>query len=645
MRVVLFAVVPLLAKFGAFGDEAQKDDVTTLVLSVLSLAAVAVEMLVNGGGGRRKKASILFFALTCTFLYALQAGTLLWPRLVRAVGQQLPPHGSALEAAELAAKEEPPVLLPTGAAQRSLPQAVGAAGGSGRKLPLFARVRDGLGKAAGEPKLGAPETAPKPLPAALPRLELAKAFGGQLAPGVSRPMRTISIVLPCAEERDNALNTVDRFCERTPQDTLAEIIVVDDGSDPPLEQLFMRDSRGLATNPVCKVKIVRHEVTTGLMAAKLTGGKVATGDVVAFFDCHCSPKKGWHTEILQQVTENPRRMVVPAITDLDMDTFDEKIDSAVNAKCYLTFDADFKWFDDESDFIPTISGGLVAMGREWFNLTGGFDEEMHGWGGENLDQSLRAWLCGGEITRAKSSRIAHMWRTGDARTNTRYRLRARPTNNRGRVAAAWFDAFVPVYRGGKVPEKEVQNYDEVKRRLACRPFIYFLYRFRKVYIEGGVIAMQVFTLKDKATGLCLFRYGGTMAPQQCSATSSDQRVQLGNVDRNTGKCCSGIRMYGNNDCLDHFDDQGPHWYSCDVTGQNTNQQYFLTSDGRIKRDGNDCLYVDAAARKLKKKSCALVGEQGIFEKVNTFEPKEFELYKSELKKHRYAEELPNLPDN
>jgi hypothetical protein len=31
---------------------------------------------------------------------------------------------------------------------------------------------------------------------------------------------------------------------------------------------------------------------------------------------------------------NPRRMVVPAITDIDMDTFDERKDSSVNAKCY-----------------------------------------------------------------------------------------------------------------------------------------------------------------------------------------------------------------------------------------------------------------------------------------------------------------------
>ena len=33
---------------------------------------------------------------------------------------------------------------------------------------------------------------------------------------------------------------------------------------------------------------------------------------------------------------------------------------------------------------PGPGGGLVAMGRAWFNLTGGFDEGMHGWGGENL---------------------------------------------------------------------------------------------------------------------------------------------------------------------------------------------------------------------------------------------------------------------
>ncbi|CAE7216285.1 gly-9, partial [Symbiodinium microadriaticum] len=307
-----------------------------------------------------------------------------------------------------------------------------------------------------------------------------------------------------------------------------EVIVVDDGSNPPLEQLFQQSENKWAQDPQCKgkVRFLRHETTTGLMAAKLTGGREARGDVIAFIDCHCAPQPNWHQEILAQVRLNPRRMVVPAITDLDLDTFDERADSQVNAKCYLTLDADFKWFDDESDFIPTISGGLVAMGREWFNATGGFDEEMHGWGGENLDQSLRAWLCGGDIVRAKTSRVAHMWRTGkDRRTATHYVIKARGTNNRGRVVAAWFGPFREVSRSS-VKEDQVLNYNGFKKRLHCLPFSYFLYRFRKLYIEGGVIAREYFRLQEVASGLCL----GRRTLGNCTQ-GGKLFLQRGNVDR------------------------------------------------------------------------------------------------------------------
>ena len=30
--------------------------------------------------------------------------------------------------------------------------------------------------------------------------------------------------------------------------------------------------------------------------------------------------------------------------------------------------------------------------RRWWQETGGYDTGMLGWGGENIDQSLRAWL-------------------------------------------------------------------------------------------------------------------------------------------------------------------------------------------------------------------------------------------------------------
>ena len=50
----------------------------------------------------------------------------------------------------------------------------------------------------------------------------------------------------------------------------------------------------------------------------------------------------------------------------------------------------------------------MATTQKWWKDSGGFDPGMRGWGGENTDQSLRAWLCGGDIVRAKSSHVAQL---------------------------------------------------------------------------------------------------------------------------------------------------------------------------------------------------------------------------------------------
>jgi len=447
----------------------------------------------------------------------------------------------------------------------------------------------------------------------------------------------ISVVLPCAQEGDYAMKTVMSFCDRTPAEALQEIIVVDDGSAPPIKRrLESVDKR-------CKLRVLRHEQTMGLMIAKQTGGDAAVGEFIGFFDCHVAPNRGWHLEIIKLLQLSPRRLVVPLITDLDLDIWDERASSAVNAKCYIDWNADFAWFEDDSDFIPIISGGLVAIGKQWWHESGGFDKDMRGWGGENVDQSLRTWLCGGDIVRAKSSRVAHMWRlSSDKRTSAHYHL-VTGTENTARVAAAWFDDFRVKFKENKLSHggPDVSKVLERKHALGCKPFVFFLHRFRRAYIKGGVLPELCFHLR---TGQwCIERKSDNFHLRRCEAGFLGKRTVFHLANRDPakhGECCSGIRQWNTLDCFDRFDETGPLAYWCDLTGSNANQQWTFLSDGRIRHGSGACLGIDERTQQLRKTSCD-AGQAAHFEKANPFSPEETRLYSQAVEKLGLSEDMPD----
>ena len=163
---------------------------------------------------------------------------------------------------------------------------------------------------------------------------------GAFSPLTQNRHTTISVVLPCSGEGELMTKTVQSIIQNTPFNVLKEIIVVDDGSDPPQKTFWSTSSSSSDTS---KVKFMRHETTRGLMRARETGADIASGDVVALFDCHVAPQLGWHVEILKEINENYKRVAVPVITSLNVDTWKEISRPATGAgmsACYLTFDGE-----------------------------------------------------------------------------------------------------------------------------------------------------------------------------------------------------------------------------------------------------------------------------------------------------------------
>lgn len=422
--------------------------------------------------------------------------------------------------------------------------------------------------------------------------------------------RTMSVVLPCAEEREYALNTVKSIFDHTPSEVLKEIVVVDDGSNPPLGQTHLPP----AVQAKYKVKIVRHDSTQGLIKAKKSGGDAAVGDVISFFDCHVAPQPGWEKDFFRLIGENYRRMVIPQITALDVDTWSQKGNGGGMSKCYVTWDGDFKWGGNKDDmYMGMLSGGLLAMSRRWWIESGGYDDQMLGWGGENIDQGIRMWVCGGEIVAAPNSQVAHMWRLGsDKRTVKRYKSVGDSEFNRARAIHAWSGEFSEkLYQyngfhsrrahGGPEWIGDMGNFDRAKEKLnGCRPFAWYLRRFKGVYEDAGLIPNEIFMIKDTQTEKCLYYQGraGTSGQgkegvvlRDCEPDNDRFMWHLGNQrpSRKSPTCCSGLRAWNTDQCFEGQQagsKEGPPkgvTGICEISGRHSGQQWEITEDGFLKK--------------------------------------------------------------
>uniref|UniRef100_A0A1L8E225 Polypeptide N-acetylgalactosaminyltransferase n=1 Tax=Nyssomyia neivai TaxID=330878 RepID=A0A1L8E225_9DIPT len=310
-------------------------------------------------------------------------------------------------------------------------------------------------------------------------------------------MLTASVIIIFYNEPYSVLvRTVQSVLNTGDPRILKEIILVDDASVN--AELKDKLDYYIETRFPKNVRLIRLTSRLGLIRARLAGARVARGEVLVFLDAHCECVEKWLEPLLERIKESRTSVLVPIIDVIDAKDFH------YSSNGYSTFqvggfswNGHFDWIDISSrererqkrecrdkdvdvcpTYSPTMAGGLFAINREYFWEIGSYDEQMDGWGGENLEISFRVWQCGGTIETIPCSRVGHIFRD--------FHPYSFPDNrdthgiNTVRMALVWMDEYISLFFMNR---PDLKNHPEVgdvthrkilRDKMRCKSFDWYL---------------------------------------------------------------------------------------------------------------------------------------------------------------------------
>ncbi|XP_006770239.1 PREDICTED: polypeptide N-acetylgalactosaminyltransferase 15 isoform X1 [Myotis davidii] len=298
---------------------------------------------------------------------------------------------------------------------------------------------------------------------------------------------TASVILCFHDEAWSILlRTVHSILDTAPRAFLKEVILVDDLS----QQGQLKTALSEYVARLERVRLLRSSKRLGAIRARMLGATRATGDVLIFMDSHCECHPGWLEPLLSRIAGDRSRVVSPVLDVIDWKTF-QYYPSKDLQRGVLDWKLDFHWeplSDSERKALPSpispirspvVPGGVVAVDRHYFQNTGAYDPLMSLRGGENLELSLKAWLCGGSVEILPCSRVGHIYQNQEANSPPDQEA---TLLDKVRIAETWLDSFKETFYKhspeafalSKAEKPDCTERLQLQRRLGCRTFHWFL---------------------------------------------------------------------------------------------------------------------------------------------------------------------------
>ena len=233
------------------------------------------------------------------------------------------------------------------------------------------------------------------------------------------PVMPVSVIIPYyqtpAETLERTLAALEG--QTWPRD-LCEVVIVDDGSEPPLPR---------PRSTPLDVKVVRQERRGfGLARARNTGARAAAHDILLFLDSDLLAETDWiaaharwHHVVSDALTVGFRTHV--AVDGLDAETIrcwpgslrELLADRPEQPAERFRVEAFMRRTDDltsrADNLFRMFPGGNCGVGREFYESVGGNDESFTRWGGEDTEFAYRAYTRGGLLV---PLRDAFAWNQG-----------------------------------------------------------------------------------------------------------------------------------------------------------------------------------------------------------------------------------------